>query len=95
VGLIDGAGIGFVDMGVEDGEGSLTMYVRPAFRRRGLGTELLKLAAVEARSMGVPVLVGHAQSGHVASVRCLVAAGFSEVGHDEYGPVFKLGLTDT
>jgi hypothetical protein len=62
VGLIDRAGIGFVDMG---------------------------------GSMGVPALVGHAESGYVASVRCLVAAGFSEVGHDEYGLVSKLSVTDT
>jgi GNAT superfamily N-acetyltransferase len=95
VGLADDEHVGFVDMEVENEEGSLTMYVRPAFRRQGLGTALLRLAAVEARAMNVLALVGHAESDYVTSIRCLVAAGFSEDGRDDYGPVFRLPLTDT
>jgi GNAT superfamily N-acetyltransferase len=86
VGLAGDEHVGFVDMEVVDEEGSLTMYIRPAFRRRGLGTALLRLAAVEARAMNVPALVGHAESDYVASIRCLVAAGFLEDGRDDYGP---------
>jgi GNAT superfamily N-acetyltransferase len=78
VGLADEVPVGFVDMEVVDEEGSLTIYIRRAFRRQGLGTALLRLAAVEARAMNVAALVGHAESDYVASIRCLVAAGFSE-----------------
>ena len=95
VGLVDDAPVGFVDMEVVDEEGSLTIYIRRASRRQGLGTALLRLAAVEARAMNLAALVGHAESDHAASTRCLVAAGFSEDGRDDYGPVFRLPLTDT
>jgi RimJ/RimL family protein N-acetyltransferase len=94
IGLLQDERVGFTDVEVDDERGDIAIYVRREFRGRGIGTELLRLAAAEARSLGVAELVGHAESDNVPSVRCLLAAGFSEVGADEFGPVFRLRLRD-
>jgi GNAT superfamily N-acetyltransferase len=95
VGLAGDERVGFLDLEVERGQGSLTIYVCRGFRGRGIGVALLGLAAVEARTMGMAELVGHVEKGYVASIRCLLSAGFSQIGMDAYGPIFSLRLTDS
>jgi RimJ/RimL family protein N-acetyltransferase len=94
VGLLDGEPIGFLDLEIESERAGVAIYVRREFRRRGIGKQLLRLAAVEGRYLGVPELVGSAERDNVASMRCLMAAGFTEAGADELGPLFRLHLSD-
>jgi RimJ/RimL family protein N-acetyltransferase len=42
--------------------------------------------------LGIAELVASAESNNVASIRCLLAAGFTQAGVDELGPVFRLRL---
>jgi RimJ/RimL family protein N-acetyltransferase len=94
VGLLDDEPIGFLDLEIEGERAGIAIYVRREFRRRGIGKQLLRLAAVEGRSLGVPELVGSAERDNAASTRCLIAAGFTEAGADELGPLFRLHLSD-
>jgi RimJ/RimL family protein N-acetyltransferase len=55
----------------------------------------LRLAAGKGRSLAIAELVGNVESDNVASIRCLLAAGFTQAEVDEFGPVFRLRLPDT
>jgi RimJ/RimL family protein N-acetyltransferase len=94
VGLLADEPVGFVDLEIDGQRAGIAIYVRHEFRRRGIGAQLLRLAAAEGRSLGVAELVGGAEDDHVASIRCLTAAGFTQAGADEFGPVYRLRLPD-
>lgn len=94
VGVMDGEPVGFIDVEIDGERAGIAIYVRGEFRRRGIGEELLRLAAAEGRSLGVAELVGGVESDNVASIRCLIGAGFTPAGEDEFGPVFRLRLSD-
>jgi RimJ/RimL family protein N-acetyltransferase len=92
VGVLDDERVGFIDVEVDGERGGIAIYVRRGFRGRGIGQQLLMLAAAEGRSLGLAELVASAESDNMASIRCLLAAGFTQAGVDELGPVFKLRL---
>jgi GNAT superfamily N-acetyltransferase len=94
VGLLGDERVGFIDVEVDGERGGVAIYVRHEFRRHRIGQQLLRLAAAEGRSLGVAELVGNVQGDNVASIRCFVAAGFSQAGVDKLGPVFRLRLAD-
>jgi GNAT superfamily N-acetyltransferase len=94
VGLLGDERVGFIDVEVDDERGGIAIYVRRDLRRRGIGQQLLRLAAVEGRSLGIVELVGSVESDNVASTRCFLAAGFSEAGADALGSPFRLHLSD-
>ena len=94
VGLLGDERVGFTDVEVDGERGGIAIYVRREFRGRRIGRQLLRLAAAEGPSLGIVELVGSVESDNVASTRCLLAAGFSQAGLDELGPVFRLRLPD-
>jgi RimJ/RimL family protein N-acetyltransferase len=94
VGLLDDEPVGFIDFEIDGERAGIAIYVRSEFRRRGIGEELLRLAAAEGQALGIAELVGGVESDNVASIRCLTAAGFTPAGADEFGPVFRLRLPD-
>ena len=94
VGLLDDEPVGFIDVEIDDERAGIAIYVRSEFRRRGIGEQLLRLVAAEGRSLGIAQLVGGVESDNVASMRCLLAAGFTQAGADEFGPIFRLRLSD-
>jgi RimJ/RimL family protein N-acetyltransferase len=94
VGLLDDEPVGFIDFEIDGERAGIAIYVRSEFRRRGIGEELLRLAAAEGQALGVAELVGGVESDNVASIRCLMAAGFTPAGVDEFGPLFRLRLPD-
>jgi GNAT superfamily N-acetyltransferase len=94
VGLLGDERVGFVDVEVDDERGGIAIYVRRDLRGRGIGQQLLRLAAVEGRSLGIVELVGSVESHNVASTRCFLAAGFAQSGVDALGSRFRLQLSD-
>lgn len=92
VGLLDDERVGFIDVEVDGERGGIAIYVRREFRGRGIGQQLVRLAAAERPSLGIAELVASAESNNVASIRCLLAAGFTQAGVDELGPVFTVRL---
>jgi ribosomal protein S18 acetylase RimI-like enzyme len=94
VGLLGDELVGFIDVEVDGERGGIAIYVRREFRDRRIGQQLLRLAAAEGRSLGIAEHVGSVESDNAASIRCLHAAGFSQAGVDELGPVFRLRLPD-
>ena len=91
VGVLDGEPVGFVDVEIDGERAGIAIYVRSEFRRRGIGEQLLRLAVSEGRSLGVAELVGGVEDDNVASIRCLIAAGFTPAGADEFGPSSDFG----
>jgi GNAT superfamily N-acetyltransferase len=63
IGQLDDQGVGFTDVEVDRERGDIAIYVRRPFRGRGIGRQLLRLAAAEAPSLGIAELVGHVESG--------------------------------
>jgi hypothetical protein len=49
----------------------------------------LGVAAV-GQSLAVIELAADVESDNVASIRCLIATGFTHAGADEFGPLFRL-----
>jgi len=94
VGMLDNEPVGFVDVEIEGERAGIAIYVRSEFRRRGIGEQLLRLAAAEARPLAVVELAAGAESDDIASLRCLIAAGFTQGDADEFGPLFRLRLAD-
>jgi ribosomal protein S18 acetylase RimI-like enzyme len=94
VGLLGDEPVGFIDLEIDGERAGIAIYVRSEFRRRGIGEQLLRLAAAEGRTLGVAEVVGGVESDNVASIRWLIAAGFTQAGADEFGPVFRLRLPD-
>jgi GNAT superfamily N-acetyltransferase len=94
VGLLGDERVGFIDVEVDGERGGIAIYVRREFRGRGIGQQLLSLAATEGPSLGIVELFGSVESDNVASTRCLLAAGFSQAGVDELGSRFRLHLSD-
>jgi RimJ/RimL family protein N-acetyltransferase len=86
--------VGFIDFEIDGERAGIAIYVRSEFRRRGIGEQLLRLVAAEGQALGVAELVGGVESDNVASIRCLIGAGFIPAGADEFGPVFRLRLPD-
>jgi ribosomal protein S18 acetylase RimI-like enzyme len=80
---LDGAPAGFVMWRAEPSGAALviTIQVLPAFRRRGLGRQLLDLVAEQARTQGLgPVTLGVHRDN--PAVRLYEAAGFLPTGTD-------------
>jgi ribosomal protein S18 acetylase RimI-like enzyme len=94
VGLLGDEPVGFIDVEIDGERAGIAIYVRSEFRRRGIGEQLLRVAAAEGRSLGVAELVGGVEGDNVASIRCFIAAGFTQAGEDQFGPVFRLHLPD-
>lgn len=92
VGLLGDECVGFVDLEVDGERGGVAVYVRHEFRGCRIGQQLLRLAAAEGRSLGIAELVGNVQSDNIASIRCFLAAGFSQAGIDKLGPIFRRRL---
>jgi GNAT superfamily N-acetyltransferase len=92
---IDGQPAAFVDMEIEAGRGSLTLYVRPELRRRGIGRAILRSLAPVSADVGAVELVGHVDRDNTVSIGCVRAAGFVLEAVDDSGLVFTLPLSDT
>jgi len=58
----------------------LSVYVHQAFRRRGLGTYLLKQAVAEAPALGMNTLMGFIFAHNAPSLRLFAEHGFSRWG---------------
>ena len=58
----------------------LSVYVHQAFRRRGLGTYLLKQAVAEAPALGMNTLMGFIFAHNEPSLRLFAEHGFSRWG---------------
>lgn len=82
IAFLGGEPAGLADLDVDEDEklGHIAFYVAPAFRRRGVGTKIVRLVAKEARHMDLADLLATVESGNEASVRCLARAGFERVG---------------
>ena len=94
VGLLGDERVGFIDVEVDGERGGIAIYVCSDFRGRGIGQQLLRLAAAEGRSLSIVELVATVASDNVASTRCLLAAGFSQAGADQSASRFRLDLSD-
>jgi GNAT superfamily N-acetyltransferase len=93
VGVSGDERIGFIDVEIDGERGGIAIYVQRDLRGRGVGQQLLRLAADEGRSLGIVELVGSVESDNVASIRCFLGAGFSPAGAEESGSRFRLHLS--
>jgi RimJ/RimL family protein N-acetyltransferase len=95
VALLGGAAAGLADLEVDEDEkvGHLTFYMAPAFRRRGVGTKVIRLIVKEACREDLASVLATVEKGNEASVRSLVRAGFERVGESNNGsPRLRLQL---
>lgn len=80
----DDGPIGFIDLEILDAEAEITYYVSPARRRQGYGRstldEVVRLAAAE----GARQIHAAVEPANAASVATLRAAGFTELGTNEF-----------
>jgi RimJ/RimL family protein N-acetyltransferase len=81
----DDGPVGFVDLEILDGEAEITFYVAPARRGEGLGHQTLALLIQLAREQGATSIYATVEPGNAASLATMRAAGFTELGTDEYG----------
>jgi RimJ/RimL family protein N-acetyltransferase len=79
------AGLADLDVNEDQKLGHIAFYVAPAFRRRGVGTKIVRLVAKEARRMDLADLLATVERGNEASVRCLARAAFERVGKSSEG----------
>jgi predicted acetyltransferase len=90
----EAAGLADLDVDKDEKFGHIAFYVAPAFRRRGVGTKIVRLVAKEARCEGLAGVLATVERGNEASVRCLVRAGFGRVEESHDGSArFRLQLS--
>lgn len=86
--VVDESGpVGFVDLEIFDGEAEITYYVAPDHRGRGVGHQTLALLVELARQQGATSIHAGVEPSNAASLATLRAAGFTELGENEYGDV--------
>ena len=91
----DAGPIGFVDLEILDGEAEITYYVAPDHRGQGLGHQVVALLVDLAREQGATSIHAGVEPTNAASLATLSAAGFTNLGEDEYGDVeLTLDLTE-
>lgn len=87
--------VGFVDLEILDDEAEITYYVVPDRRGQGLGHQTLALLVELAREQGATSVHAGVEPANAASLATLRAAGFTDLGEDEYGDVeLTLDLTE-
>ncbi|MFZ0395060.1 MAG: N-acetyltransferase [Terracidiphilus sp.] len=61
-----------------------TIEVAPAFRRRGIASELLRRAEASARASGAGLIWLHVESTNAAAIRLYGVHGFTHHGHEDH-----------
>lgn len=64
-----------------DGTAMIALYVAEAHRRRGLGRQLLRLAAARAPGLGLHTLLGYIFGHNEPSLQLFAAEGFTRWAH--------------
>ncbi|MBN2780423.1 MAG: N-acetyltransferase [Candidatus Marinimicrobia bacterium] len=64
-----------------DRSAELTLYLKPAFTRRGIGRLALERLEILARESGIKVLLGIISGENVESIRLFEAGGFHACAH--------------
>jgi RimJ/RimL family protein N-acetyltransferase len=78
----EGTPIGHIQVDIkENGMGYIGFVINPALRRRGYGKRMLTEFLVRPEISQVDRIIGEVESENIASVRCLLAAGFTPVNH--------------
>jgi len=85
----DAALIGFSIVECRAGQGDSAAYiqtleVRPGFRGRGIGAELLIRAENSARSAGAHIIILHVETENAAAIRLYESRGYARQGREEH-----------
>ena len=76
--------VGFIDLEILDGEVELVYYVDPARRGQGLGVPTVALLVELAAGNGARIIHAAVEPTNLASLACLRASGFADVGVNEF-----------
>jgi RimJ/RimL family protein N-acetyltransferase len=91
----DAGPVGFVDLEILDDEAEITYYVAPDRRGEGFGHQVVAMLVDLAREQDATSIHAGVEPANAAGLATLRAAGFTDLGEDEYGDVeLTLDLTE-